>query len=158
MNTIIDSLKQNGGNQLLIVSLSDLKEFSEYLISNTMKIAKERAEEDARTSTYLTSKEVMNKCGISEATLWRWAKIGYLKPTKLGGSSRRFLLADVENAMKGKDNSAITRNIALLLDKKEHEFSELESCDFVGLMKEIRKSPLTPHVENNKIWITSNIK
>lgn len=157
MNTIIDSLKQNGGNQLLIVSLSDLKEFSEYLISNTMKIAKERAEEDARTSTYLTSKEVMNKCGISEATLWRWAKMGYLKPTKICGINR-YLLVDIENAMKGKDNSTITRNIALLLDKEKHDISELESCDFVGLMKEIRKSPLTPHVENNKIWITSNIK
>lgn len=157
MNTILDSLKQNGGNQLLIVSLSDLKEFSEYLISNTMKIAREKAEEEARTSTFLTSKEVMNKCGVSEATLWRWSKTGYLKPTKIGGINR-FLLADVENAMKGKDNSTITRNIALLMDKEKHDISELESCDFQELIKEIQRNPLAPHVENDKIWLTSNIK
>jgi predicted site-specific integrase-resolvase len=41
--------------------------------------------------------------GISETTLWRWNKIGYLVPINIGGK-RRYKMSDVRRILEG-DNA-----------------------------------------------------
>lgn len=94
-------LGQNEFDVSVTVGLSDLYEFADYLIGNAIVIAESRAKEKVKNTTYLTSREVMEKCRISEATLWRWTNSGYLKANKIGGTNR-YLLADVENITNGK--------------------------------------------------------
>lgn len=49
---------------------------------------------------FLTEDEVRVRLGACHATLWRWARSGYLKPIKFG-KSLRYRLADIEVIERG---------------------------------------------------------
>lgn len=155
-NSLLNQLAHSGAVSVT-VTLADLTEFADYLVGNAINIAKTKVEEEAKNTTYLTSKEVMAKCGVSDTTLWRWMKSGYLKASKVGGINR-FLLADVESVLSNDGLEKTNRNVALLADGQKHNVSELEGCDLVELVEVIKKRNLIPYVEDNLIWITSNIK
>lgn len=48
--------------------------------------------------TYLSAKQIANRYGASEVTIWRWAREleGFPKPIKLGPNCTRWLLSSIE--------------------------------------------------------------
>lgn len=82
------------------VSVADLKEFALTIMNEVRRdeAARHTAE---KTDEKLTPKEVCRRYDLSVSTLWRWAKCGYLKPTKFGRKSY-YLKSDIEKLMSGK--------------------------------------------------------
>lgn len=75
MDTTLDlvALLERVPNATITVQLSDLNAFAHRLIADTVK-------------------DVLQ---ISETTLWRWAKAGYLLPVMIGGQ-KRYRQSDIE--------------------------------------------------------------
>ena len=67
-------------NIQLVVSAADLKEFA-------LELLAEREKSSAKSDKYLTIPETAEKYGVSQSTLWRWSRLGYLPKVKLGGKS-----------------------------------------------------------------------
>lgn len=67
-------------NIQLVISAADLKEFA-------LELLAEREKSSTKSDKYLTIPETAEKFGISQSTLWRWSKMGYLPKHKLGGKS-----------------------------------------------------------------------
>ena len=82
------------------IKLSELVEANTLLIADT-KRELEQLITDANTETYPSRGKVMEMLGVSEATLWRWAKNGYLVPLNVGGK-RRYRMSDVKRILEGK--------------------------------------------------------
>jgi hypothetical protein len=74
----IGELMNNGQNALLVVSMSDLKEFA-------MEIINEVNQSKVLDNTAYTAQEFADKHHVDVSTLWRWKKQGILKPTRIGG-------------------------------------------------------------------------
>ena len=55
---------------------------------------------DQNTETYPSREKVREMLGVSDSTLWRWAKEGYLVPLNVGGK-RRYKMSDVKQILKG---------------------------------------------------------
>lgn len=53
---------------------------------------------------YFTVSETANYLGVSKPTLWRWSKIEYLVPIKVGGILR-YKLNDLNNLISQKELS-----------------------------------------------------
>lgn len=73
----------NGGNLVLQVSSDDLRE----IMKSFYHEERERTEEAIRKhreQPTLGRKEACEILGVTESTLWKWAKTGYLVPTKIG--------------------------------------------------------------------------
>ena len=77
--SITEALNTNP-NTLLVISAADLKEFALELMDEFANLSKY----DNNTEKYLTTAEVMKMLNVSEPTLWRWSKNGYLPKVKLG--------------------------------------------------------------------------
>ena len=73
---IIDS----NANIQLVVSAADLKEF-------VLELQEEREKSSTKLDKYLTIAETAEKNGVSQSTLYRWSRLGYLPKVKLGGKS-----------------------------------------------------------------------
>ncbi len=84
----------------IAVKLNDLVEFGNILISN-VKSELEQIITDQNTETYPSREKVMEMLGVCEATLWRWAKNGYLVPINVGGK-RRYRMSDVKRILEGE--------------------------------------------------------
>ena len=98
---LVELAKQCPGLQVTI-TLGDLVEANNLLIAE----AKQQLEQtitDQNTETYPSREKVMEMLDVSETTLWRWAKIGYLVPLNVGGK-RRYKLSDVKRILEG-DNT-----------------------------------------------------
>lgn len=94
----IETLLKNSANISISVTLSDLKEYSLSLIKQGIEIGMKQYTE----KKYLTQKEAAEKLNVSENTLWRWNKTGYLTPVKVGNSVY-YRLSDIENLYKQKE-------------------------------------------------------
>lgn len=81
------------------ITLGDLMEANTLLIADT-KRELEQLITDQNTETYPSRDKVMEMLGVSESTLWRWAKNGYLVPLNVGGK-RRYRMSDVNRILKG---------------------------------------------------------
>lgn len=91
----INDLLKSKDNILLIVNAADLKEaFLEWA-----KELQEKAK-DAEPEKWLTVPEVKIMFGISDQTLWRWQKAGYLVPFKVG-RKRHYKYSDVKKILNG---------------------------------------------------------
>ena len=99
MANIATMLQSSNPTSLLLVSASDLAEFGRSLIAEAIENAKTiaPAKDDEE---YMTAREVEMTYHISDTTLWRWGKSGYLVPVKVGGINR-YRKTDVEQVMKG---------------------------------------------------------
>ena len=80
--SIAEALNMNP-NTLLVISAADLKEFALELMDERTNSSKSNNCSD----NYLTIPETAKKYGVSESTLYRWTRIGYLPKVKLGGKS-----------------------------------------------------------------------
>ena len=67
-------------NIQLVISAADLKEFA-------LELLAEREKSSIKSDKYLTIPETAEKYGVSQSTLWRWSRMGYLPKHKLGGKS-----------------------------------------------------------------------
>lgn len=93
----------NMGCNGISVTLSpmDLKEFALAIIDEVRN--EEAAKKHAVQSVErLTPKQVKEQYGLSLSTLWRWGKLGYLKPDKLGYHSF-YKKSDIENLMSRRE-------------------------------------------------------
>lgn len=86
----------------MTISLGDLVEANTLLIAEA-KNELEQMITDQNTETYPSREKVMEMLDVSETTLWRWAKIGYLTPLSIGGK-RRYRMSDVKRILEG-DNA-----------------------------------------------------
>ena len=77
--SIAEALSMNP-NTLLVISAADLKEFALELMDEFVNSSKF----ENNTEKYLTTAETMKMLNVSEPTLWRWSKTGYLPKVKLG--------------------------------------------------------------------------
>ena len=79
----INKVNSMNPNTLLVINVADLKEFALELMDEFANSSKSGNKSDK----YLTIAETAKKYGISESTLYRWTRIGYLPKVKLGGKS-----------------------------------------------------------------------
>ena len=76
---IFMSIKEIVNQQtMLVVSPADLKEFA-------LTIIEEMKNRPTENEHLFTPKEFAERHGVDVSTLWRWKKMGILKPTKIGG-------------------------------------------------------------------------
>ena len=95
----LQDLLQSEANISLTVSLTDLRTFSNELIQQT-KSELEAELIATRQESYLTRLETAGFMKVDQATLWRWAKRGYLSPIEVGGK-RMYKMSDVMRILNG---------------------------------------------------------
>lgn len=96
---LIKTLESNP-NVIIQVRLSDLIEANQTLIDKTRKDL-EQMITDSNAETYPSREKVMQMLEVSNATLWRWDKQGYLKPVNIGGK-RRYRMSDIKKILEGE--------------------------------------------------------
>ena len=96
----IQDLLNHGANVSITVSANDLREF---LTEISKQVAeKEKAADAARNDVeMLNQAQVCSYLGVSKATVWRWEKIGYLKPSTRMGARPMYIKTDVERIKRG---------------------------------------------------------
>ena len=98
---LIELAKQCPSLQITI-TLGELVEANNLLIAEA-KRELEQSITDANAETYPSREKVMEILDVSQATLWRWQKSGYLVPINVGGK-RRYRMSDVKRILEG-DNA-----------------------------------------------------
>ena len=86
-------------NLQIVITLGDLIEANSILIAEA-KRELEQIIADEKAETYLSRDKVKEILEISESTLWRWQKAGYLNPISIGGK-RRYRKSDVKRILDG---------------------------------------------------------
>ena len=96
---IADLIKQNQNVQL-VVSASDLRELvNEWY--DEREAQKEAERKSIVESERISSTDAEKSLGVTSATLWRWAKTGYLVPIKVGRKNV-YLKSDIDRILKTK--------------------------------------------------------
>ena len=85
-----------------IVSLqaADLAEAGRRLIDQ-VRVEVEKEARSKAASSLLTKEQVMQRLNVSDTTLWRWKKSGYLLPVEVGGQ-HRYKSIDIDKIVEGK--------------------------------------------------------
>lgn len=76
----IEQLSNLNANVCVSVTLSDLREFLSSLVAEA-ETTREQVENE---EIMLTAEETAKALCISENSLWRWGKLGYIKGVKVG--------------------------------------------------------------------------
>lgn len=97
-NNLVTLAKECPG-LMVTITLGDLIEANTMLIADTKKEL-EQLITDQNTETYPSREKVMEMLGVSQSTLWRWQKAGYLVPLNVGGK-RRYKMSDVKRILEG---------------------------------------------------------
>ena len=95
----LTELLQTNANISVNVTLDDLRTFSNELIQKT-KNELEAEVTAQKNETYLTRLETCEFLKVDQATLWRWAKRGYLMPIEVGGK-RMYRKSDLQRILNG---------------------------------------------------------
>ena len=96
----IQDLLSNGANVSITVSAEDLRVFFAEVAQQV--INQEKAAQAAKNDVeMLNQAQVCSYLGVSKATVWRWEKIGYLRPSTRMGSHPMYLKTEVERIKKG---------------------------------------------------------
>ena len=95
------ALLERAPNVTINVQLSDLNAFAHRLIADTREEYEQEISDRllAIKENYLTADTVKDVLQISETTLWRWAKAGYLLPVMIGGQ-KRYKQSDIEKMVE----------------------------------------------------------
>lgn len=84
-------------NVQIVCSLADLRQlFSEWREEQKEK----EIQEQQKKEDYLTVSEVCKLLGVTKPTLWRWAKMNYLVPVKIG-KKNYYKKSDLDALRKG---------------------------------------------------------
>ena len=91
----ISDILASDANVILQVSLKDLNEFAQNILTGAKSIAMIEAEAAATSDQLLTIDEAAELLAVSKMTLHRWDKNGILKKVEIGGK-RRYRKSDIE--------------------------------------------------------------
>lgn len=96
----IQDLLSNGANVSITVSAEDLRTFFAEVAQQV--INQEKAAQAAKNDVeMLNQAQVCSYLGVSKATVWRWEKIGYLRPATRMGARPMYLKSEIEKLKKG---------------------------------------------------------
>ena len=96
----ISEILSSGANVSITVSAEDLRTFFAEVAQQV--INQEKAAQAARNDVeMLNQAQVCSYLGVSKATVWRWEKIGYLRPSTRMGSRPMYLKSEIEKLKKG---------------------------------------------------------
>lgn len=96
----IQDLFSNGANVSITVSADDLRAFFAEVAQQV--INQEKAAQAAKNDVeMLNQAQVCSYLGVSKATVWRWEKIGYLRPATRMGARPMYLKSEIEKLKKG---------------------------------------------------------
>ena len=96
----IQDLLNNGANVSITVSADDLRKFFAEVAQQV--INQEKAAQAAKNDVeMLNQAQVCSYLGVSKATVWRWEKIGYLRPATRMGARPMYLKSEIEKLKKG---------------------------------------------------------
>ena len=96
----ISEILSSGANVSITVTADDLRVFLAEVAQEVMN--KEKAAEAAKNDVeMLNQAQVCSYLGVSKATVWRWEKIGYLRPSTRMGSRPMYLKSEIEKLKKG---------------------------------------------------------
>ena len=93
---MIENLMQSNSVTLHVFTDEQLEAYSTNLINKMISLKEQVAPEEE----YVTMDEVSSKLQVTKTTLWRWAKVGYLNPIKVGGKSF-YKSSDINKLMEG---------------------------------------------------------
>lgn len=82
------------------IKVGDLMEANKQLVED-LRISLEKQIRDKREEKYLSSDDVCEMLNVSKPTLWRWEKMDYLIPIRVGGKVR-YKLSDVKQILDDK--------------------------------------------------------
>ena len=90
----------SGANVSITVSADDLRTFFAEVAQQV--INQEKAAQAAKNDVeMLNQAQVCSYLGVSKATVWRWEKIGYLRPSTRMGARPMYLKSEIEKLKKG---------------------------------------------------------
>ena len=90
----------SGANVRITVSADDLRTFFAEVAQQV--INQEKAAQAAKNDVeMLNQAQVCSYLGVSKATVWRWEKIGYLRPATRMGSRPMYNKTDIEALKRG---------------------------------------------------------
>lgn len=96
----ISEILSSGANVSVTISADDLRVFLAEVAQEVMN--KEKAAQAAKNDVeMLNQAQVCSYLGVSKATVWRWEKIGYLRPSTRMGSRPMYLKSEIEKLKKG---------------------------------------------------------
>ena len=95
----IAELLKTESNFNITIQKSDLIDFAIFLIKNT-RTELEAEDIAQQNESYLTRLETADFLKVDQATLWRWAKRGYLMPIEMGGR-RLYRKSDLLRILNG---------------------------------------------------------
>jgi hypothetical protein len=98
----INELLTLGNNVSITLTAKDLLEVIQYTVLETRKELEQYISE-SNSEEYLSPKEVSVMLGISNVSLWRYAKKGYLTPIEVGGK-RKYLKSDIKALLSKREN------------------------------------------------------
>lgn len=84
------------------IKIGDLMEANKKLIEDVRSSLEKQIREE-NEEKYLSSNEVCKLLNVSKPTLWRWEKIEYLIPIRVGGKVR-YKLSEVEKTIQLRNN------------------------------------------------------
>lgn len=82
------------------IKIGDLIEANKQLVED-LRISLEKQIRDEHEERYLSSDDVCDMLNVSKPTLWRWEKIDYLIPIRVGGKVR-YKLSEVKQILDDK--------------------------------------------------------
>jgi len=100
MSTDLITIAKQCPDLVVSIKLGDLVEANTLLIAET-KRELEQMITDQNAETYPSREKVMEMLDVSQATMWRWQKSGYLVPINVGGK-RRYRMSDVKRILEGE--------------------------------------------------------
>ena len=96
----ISEILSSGANVSVTISADDLRVFLAEVAQEVMN--KEKAAQAAKNDVeMLNQAQVCSYLGVSKATVWRWEKKGYLRPSTRMGSRPMYLKSEIEKLKKG---------------------------------------------------------
>ena len=96
----ISEILSSGANVSITISADDLRTFFAEVAQQV--INQEKAAQAAKNDVeMLNQAQVCSYLGVSKATVWRWEKIGYLRPATRMGARPMYLKSEIEKLKKG---------------------------------------------------------
>ena len=96
----ISEILSSGANVSITVRAEDLRTFFAEVAQQV--INQEKAAQAAKNDVeMLNQAQVCSYLGVSKATVWRWEKIGYLRPATRMGARPMYLKSEIEKLKKG---------------------------------------------------------
>lgn len=97
MNNILSTKMDS--NVQIVCTLGDLRQlFADW--RDEQKAKEQSALQQKKKEDYLTVNEVCEILGVTKPTLWRWAKMNYLVPTKVG-KKNFYKASEIDSLRKG---------------------------------------------------------